>query len=293
MKNRKLQFKHDTIISKLIKKGLFILGIGFYLFFALSPIIVMILTSFKHKYDIQGIDTPIIPQNPTIENYIRMWRTIPLIWYIRNSLFVCGMTILVSLIISVPASYAMSRFRFRGKNSFSTLVLATQLFPGIIMLMPIFLMFTNITQITGIPMVKTFHGLIVSFATFGIPYSIWMMRSYFDSIPDELEQAAMIDGCSRLSALVRVVLPIVVPGMIATGLYVFLLAWNNVLFSGVLTDQETRLFATGIQEFASENSTEYGQLMAACTVTTIPIISIFLMFQKYFVGGLTGGAVKG
>jgi multiple sugar transport system permease protein len=120
-----------------------------------------------------------------------------------------------------------------------------------------------------------------------------MLKSYFDSIPEELDQAAMIDGCSRLQAVFKVIMPVVVPGIIATGLYVFLLAWNNILFAGVLTDQSTRTFTTGLQEYASESSTEYGQLMAACSVTVVPIVTVFFIFQRYFVSGLTGGAVKG
>ena len=287
--------KHSkAFVAKLVlKKSSFSLAMLLYLIFVLFPIFVMVTISFRSRYDIQGINTPIIPTEWIITNYTRMWKTIPLLHYIKNSFIVCIATVLLSLLLSIPASYALSRFRFRGKKTFSVSVLATQLFPGIIMLLPIFLMYTNFTEWTGIPMVKTYHGLIIAFATFGIPYSIWMLKSYFDSIPNELEQAAMIDGCSRVNAMVKVVLPLVVPGIIATGLYVFLLAWNNILFSGVLTDQATRTFATGIQEFATENSNEYGQLMAACTATTIPIIALFLIFQKQFVGGMTGGAVKG
>lgn len=264
-----------------------------YLVFALFPFFVMVSMSFSGKFAIMGSDTPIWPKNPILTNYKRMWEVVPLLKYIKNSIIVCTATVVFSLLMSVPASYALSRFRFRGKKTFSISILATQLFPGITMLLPIYLMYVNFTKLTGIPMTKTLHGLVIAFATFGIPYSIWMLKSYFDSIPDELEQAAMIDGCSRTKAMVKVVLPLVVPGMVATGLYVFLLAWNNILFAGVLTDQATRTFATGLQEFASESSTEYGLLMAACSVTTIPIVALFFAFQKYFVGGMTGGAVKG
>lgn len=272
---------------------LFALAIGAYLLFALFPFFVMVSMSFSSKFAIMGVDTPIWPEKPILTNYKRMWEVVPLLKYIKNSIIVCAATVLFSLLMSVPASYALSRFRFRGKKTFSVSILATQLFPGITMLLPIYLMYVNFTKLTGIPMTKTLHGLVIAFATFGIPYSIWMLKSYFDSIPDELEQAAMIDGCSRVKAMIKVVLPLVVPGMVATGLYVFLLAWNNILFAGVLTDQSTRTFATGLQEFASESSTEYGLLMAACSVTTVPIVALFFAFQKYFVGGMTGGAVKG
>lgn len=284
--------KRTKIIRITVKIG-FVLALMAYLVFALFPFFVMVSMSFSSKFAIMGSDTPIWPKNPILTNYKRMWEVVPLLKYIKNSIIVCTATVVFSLLMSVPASYALSRFRFRGKKTFSISILATQLFPGITMLLPIYLMYVNFTKLTGIPMTKTLHGLVIAFATFGIPYSIWMLKSYFDSIPDELEQAAMIDGCSRTKAMVKVVLPLVVPGMVATGLYVFLLAWNNILFAGVLTDQATRTFATGLQEFASESSTEYGLLMAACSVTTIPIVALFFAFQKYFVGGMTGGAVKG
>lgn len=280
-------------MMKVFGRILFIVALGAYLLFALFPFFVMVSMSFSSKFAIMGVDNPIWPQKPILTNYKRIWEVVPLLHYIRNSIIVCVATVLISLCMSVPASYALSRFRFKGKRVFSVSILATQLFPGITMLLPIYLMYVNFTKLTGIPMTKTLHGLVIAFATFGIPYSIWMLKSYFDSIPDELEQAAMIDGCSRTKAMLKVVLPLVIPGMVATGLYVFLLAWNNILFAGVLTDQNTRTFATGLQEFASESSTEYGLLMAACSVTTIPIVALFFSFQKYFVGGMTGGAVKG
>ncbi len=269
------------------------LAIAAYLTFALLPIFVMVSLSLKDNFSIMGIDTPIWPKDVYTGNYFRMWQAIPLLHYINNSLIVCVATVLLSLLLSVPAAYGLSRFTFRGKKLFTMSTLATQLFPGITMLLPIYLVYVNITKLTGFPMTKTYHGLIIAFATFGIPYSIWMMKSYFDSIPGDLEEAAMIDGCSQVQAMIKVVLPLVIPGIVATALFVFLLAWNNVLFSGVLTDSATRPFATGLQEFASESSTEYGQLMAACTVTTVPIILVFFIFQRHFVSGMTGGAVKG
>lgn len=264
-----------------------------YLIFALFPVFIMISISFTDKYSIMGLDTPLWPENPITRNYVRIWESIPLLRYIKNSLIVCVATVVISLFLSVPASYGLSRFNFRGKQVFTMSTLATQLFPGITMLLPLYLIYVNITKVTGIPMTNTYHGLVIAFATFGIPYSIWMMKSYFDSIPIDLEEAAKVDGCTQLKAMVRVILPLVVPGIVATALFVFLLAWNNVMFAGVLTDSETRTFATGLQEYASESSTEYGQLMAACSVTTVPIILLFFIFQRHFVSGLTGGAVKG
>lgn len=269
------------------------LAILAYLTFALFPVFIMISISFTDKYSIMGINTPLWPENPIVKNYVRIWEAIPLMKYIKNSLIVCVITVLASLMLSIPASYGLSRFTFRGKKVFTMSTLATQLFPGITMLLPLYLIYVNITKLTGIPMTKTYHGLVIAFATFGIPYSIWMLKSYFDSIPVDLEEAAKVDGCTQMKALVKVILPLVVPGIVATALFVFLLGWNNVMFAGVLTDSATRTYATGLQEYASESSTEYGQLMAACSVTTVPIIMVFFIFQRHFVSGLTGGAVKG
>jgi multiple sugar transport system permease protein len=256
----------------------FTLAILAYLTFTLFPFFVMVSISLTNQLSILGLNSPIWPEKPIIYNYIRIWRSIPLLRYIKNSFIVCTATVFCSLCLSVPASYGLSRFVFRGKQPFVIAVLATQLFPGITMLLPIYLMFVNFTKLTGFPMVRTLHGLVFAYATFGIPYSIWMLKSYFDSIPEELDQAALIDGCTRLQAIVRVILPLMVPGIIATGLFLFLLAWNNILFAGVLTDQSTRTFATGLREFSSEFSTEYGQLMAACSVTVVPIVLLFFSF---------------
>ena len=280
-------------IKRTVGQVFFSLAILAYLIFALFPFFVMLSISFTDRLAILGLNTPVYPEHPIIDNYISIWKSIPLLHYIKNSLIVCTATVFFSLCLSVPASYGLSRFVFKGKQPFIITVLATQLFPGVTMLLPIYLMYVNFTRITGFPMVRTLHGLVFAFATFGIPYSIWMLKSFFDSIPDELDQAAMIDGCSRLQAIAKVILPLMVPGIIATALYLFLLSWNNIVFSGVMTDQATRTFTTGLREFSSEFSTEYGQLMAACSVTVVPIVLIFFGFQRYFVSGLTGGAVKG
>ena len=280
-------------VKRTVGRTFFALAVLAYLVFALFPIFVMVAISFTDRLAILGRHTPIWPERPIIDNYFRIWISIPLLQYIKNSFIVCTATVFFSLCLSVPASYGLSRYRFRGKQTFIIAVLATQLFPGITMLLPIYVSYVNITRITGIPMIRTYHGLVIAFATFGIPYSIWMIRSYFDSIPDEIDQAALIDGCTRIQAIRKIILPLMVPGIIATGLFLFLLAWNNIMFVGVMADQSTRTFASGLREFSSEFSTEHGQLMAACSVTVIPIVLIFIAFQKYFISGHTGGAVKG
>ena len=135
-------------------------------------------------------------------------------------------------------------------------------------------------------------GQILTYATFGIPFSIWMMRSYFDTIPNELAEAGQIDGCSRMGTFFRIVLPLAAPGIAATAMYIFILAWNEVLFATVLTNETTRTYAIGLREFEKQYTKDYGQLMAASIIVSAPIVALFFTFQKLIVSGLTGGSVK-
>lgn len=165
--------------------------------------------------------------------------------YLKNSLVISICTMVVCLAVSIFAAYAMSKFRFRGRTFFSTAALFTQLMPGILFILPIYTVFVRIQQTTGIRLVGSYLGIVITYSTFGIPFSIWMMRSYFDTIPSDLAQAAMIDGCTRMQAFFRIILPLSLPGLAATGMYVFTLSWNEVLFATVLTNSETRTFSIG------------------------------------------------
>lgn len=278
--------------QKKIYECLFGLLVLVFIVYALFPVFWMIITSLKPRNEIVTLSGGVFPQEIELNNYVRMWSTIPLLKYIANGFITSFGTTILSLFISIPAAYAVSRYNFKGRKVYTMSVLATQLFPGIIILIPLFVLYTYIGRLTNINFVYTYHGVIIAFATFGIPYSIWMLKSYFDSIPIELDQSARIDGCNQFTAMTKVVLPVAVPGIVATSMYVFLMAWNNLLFASVLTNQATRTFTVGITEFSSEFSVEYGQLMAACTVATIPLIMLFAFFQRSIVSGMTGGAVK-
>lgn len=263
-----------------------------YLLFIILPLLWMAGMSLKSYGEQYTKNITLFPVSPSWDNYVRIWSTIPLARYLKNSLVVSLLTMAVCLVVSMFAAYAMSKFRFKGRNFFSTAALFTQLMPGILFILPIYILFVNLQQNLGIKLVGSYMGLVITYSTFGIPFSIWMMRSYFDTIPSDLAQAAQIDGCTRMQAFFRVILPLAVPGLAATGMYIFTLSWNEVLFATVLTNSDTRTFSIGLREFEGQNTTDMGQIMAASVVVTVPVVALFMSFQRFIVSGLTGGGVK-
>ena len=182
-----------------------------------------------------------------------MWSTVPLARYFVNSTIVATSATLASLVIAIFAAYAVSRYRFRGRSAFTTTVLSTQMFPGVLFLLPLFIIFVNLDQTVGIQLVGTRIGLIITYLTFSLPFSIWMLAGYFDGIPRELDEAARVDGCSPIGALLRVVLPAARPGVIAVAIYGFMTAWGEVLFASVMTTSANRTLAIGLRQYSTED----------------------------------------
>jgi multiple sugar transport system permease protein len=259
--------------------------------FTLFPLYVMITSSLKPLGDIQGAFSW-IPEHLTIQPYIDIWRTVPLAQYFMNSLIVCVIATAISLVIAVFAAYAVSRWRFKGRSAFTTTVLSTQMFPGVLFLLPLFLIFVNIAQLTGIQLVGTRGGLIITYLTFVLPFSIWMLAGYFDGIPQELDEAAKVDGSGPMGALFRVILPAARPGLVAVAIYSFMTSWGEVLFASVLTNGDTQTLAIGLQQYSTQTNVFWNQIMAASLVVSIPVVVAFLLLQRSFVAGLTAGAVK-
>ncbi|MGW1768548.1 carbohydrate ABC transporter permease [Streptomyces sp. NPDC002073] len=259
--------------------------------FVLVPVHVMATSSLKPLKDVAG-EFRWIPSGLTVRPYIDIWHTIPLADYFVNSLIVAGAATVCSVVIAVFAAYAVSRHRFRGKRLFTVTVLSTQMFPGILFLLPLFLIFVNIGNTTGIALYGSRGGLILTYLTFSLPFSIWMLIGYFDSVPRDLDEAAMVDGCGPLGALFRVVIPAAVPGIVAVAVYAFMTAWGEVLFASVMTNDATRTLAVGLQGYSTQNDVYWNQIMAASLVVSIPVVAGFLLLQKYLVAGLTAGAVK-
>jgi multiple sugar transport system permease protein len=259
--------------------------------FTVVPLYVMVTSSMKPLSEVQGAFTW-WPQTVTLQPFIDMWTTVPLASYFVNSLIVSSAATLISLVIAVFAAYAVSRYRFKGRNVFTTTVLSTQMFPGVLFLLPLFLIFVNINQAVGIQLVGTRWGLIITYFTFVLPFSIWMLAGYFDGIPRELDEAAKVDGSGAMGALWHVVIPAARPGLIAVAIYSFMTSWGEVLFASVMTTDENRTLAVGLQLYSTQTNVYWNQIMAASLVVSIPIVVAFLLLQRNFVAGLTAGAVK-
>jgi multiple sugar transport system permease protein len=259
--------------------------------FTITPMYVMVTSSVKPLSDVQGAFTW-WPSNLTLTPFVDMWHTVPLARYFVNSTIVSVVATVASVAIAILAAFAVSRFRFSGRTAFTTTVLSTQMFPGVLFLLPLFLIFVNINNSIGVQLVGSRLGLIITYLTFSLPFSIWMLAGYFDSIPHELDEAALVDGCGPMGALARVVLPAARPGVIAVAIYSFMTAWGEVLFASVMTTESNRTLSVGLRQYSTQTNVYWNQIMAAALVVSIPVVIGFLLAQRHFVAGVTAGAVK-
>jgi multiple sugar transport system permease protein len=259
--------------------------------FTVIPLYVMAGSSIKPLVDVQGTFSW-LPSRITFQPFIDMWDTVPLARYFMNSLIVSLSATLCSVTLAILAGYSVSRYRFRGRGTFLTTVLSTQMFPGILFLLPLFLIFVNIDKYTGVQLYASRLGLTITYLTFSLPFSIWLIAGYFDTIPRELDEAARVDGAGPMRTLLRVVLPVAAPGVVAVAIYAFITAWGEVLFASVLTDESTRTLAVGLRAYANQAQVYWNQVMAASLVISAPVVLAFLALQRYLVQGLTAGAVK-
>ena len=259
--------------------------------FALLPVYVMLTASVKPLPDVQGAFRW-LPSHLTLTPFVDMWRTIPLMRYLVNSIIVSTTASVASVLVALLASYALSRYRFRGRQAFSLAVLSTQMFPGILFLLPLFVIFVNISQTTGINLYGSRTGLIITYMTFTLPFSIWMLAAYLDTVPRELDEAAKVDGNGPMGAFIKVVIPAAVPGIIAVLIYAFMTSWSEMLFASVLTNDSTRTLAVGLQGYATQNQVYWNQIMAASLTVSLPIVAGFLLLQRFLVAGMTAGSVK-
>ena len=227
------------------------------------------------------------PQGWSIDNYTRLIEQTSFLGNMGHSLIVALGTVVVGLVVSVTAAYAFSRFRFFGRRALMLQFLLVNMFPVVLLILPLFIIMRKI----GI--LDTHVGLILANATTAIPFAVWMLTSYVNAIPKSLDEAAMIDGCSRLKALRRVILPLAVPGIISTGIYIFITAWNEYLYALTLGGRNVRTVTVAIQTLIGEYQIEWGLLAAGGVVGALPATLLFLLVQRRLVGGLTQGAVKG
>lgn len=264
------------------------------------PYLWMVSASFKTTFEIQAADVTKpelapkwIPDNFTLQNYIEINKTVPMLKYLANSLIISIGTAILSIIISAGASYALSRFHFRGEKSYELTLYSTQMFPGIAFLIPYFVIFLVIKNTLGINLINTYSGLIFTYASFALPFCILTLRNYFNSIPKEIDEQAQIDGCSRVQIILYFIIPLSIPGLVSTGIYAFIMGWNEMLFASVLTKTETRTVSLGLMDYISQQGAQWGGMMAACIIVSLPVLILFTFLQRQIVSGLTEGATKG
>lgn len=252
------------------------------------PFVWLLSTSLKVPEDVFTKTPTLIPPNPTLANFVYVLTETMVPRYFLNSLVVASATAILGTAITCLAAYALSRFRFRSKIGYMTMLLATQMFPAALFLAPLYIV------LRSYGLINSLLGLIVAYSTFVIPFCTWMLKGYFDGIPIDLEEAAMVDGASRTAALRQIVLPLAAPGLATAILFAFLLGWQEFLFAIAFIQSDTwRTLPVGIALMNSVYGVTYTYLMAAAVIVTIPVVILFAFLQRYLIRGLTAGAVKG
>ena len=258
-----------------------------FLAFAILPWFWMLLSSVRPERELLRSPILLWPETLTLINHIELLQRTNFTENLRDSLIVAVGAVSLGLFLALPAAYSFSRFRFRGRQALRTSFLVINMFPVVMLILPLFVLMRDLG------LLDTYFALIGGHATFTLPFAIWLLTSYFDGIPVELDQAAMIDGATRAQALRLVVLPLAIPGVVAVGLYLFITSWNEYLFALMLTGRNVRTVTVALQLFIGENQIQWGLLMAGGTLVSLPATILFLFAQRRLVSGLTGGAVKG
>lgn len=255
--------------------------------FAAGPVLWMLSNSFKSNTEIFELPPRLLTENFSFDAYLAILTDAETVRFFINSYIVAGTVTLLTLLVAIQAAYAFSRFDFRGKRILNVVIVSVQAVPPITLLIPYF------GLVVALGLYNTYPGLIFTYMVFTLPYAIIMMTGYFNTLPKELDEAVRVDGAGSMTALWRVLVPISVPGIVSVGIYTFMIAWNEYLFALTLTRSvDMRTVPIGIQLLMGQHSYEWNQIMAMSVLGSIPVLILFLFFQRYFIGGLTAGSVK-
>jgi ABC-type glycerol-3-phosphate transport system permease component len=264
------------------------MGVALTLVISLAPFAWMAISSVTSTRELYSVPPHWLPHAPTLHHYRTVLWASNIPRYFLNSVVISLGSTAIALVLAVFASYGFARFRFRGRRAAQAFVLVGQLLPTAAIVVPLFV----ILQTLGL--VNTYLGLILVYTILTLPLAVWMLTSYFRAIPVELEEAAIMDGASRLAILFRITLPLSLPGIVAVVVYAFVTTWNEFIFALVFAqDASVKTLPIGIAEFMGEFTTDWGAVMAASLIMTLPIVIAFLLLQRLFVGGLAAGAIKG
>ncbi|MGY5045903.1 carbohydrate ABC transporter permease [Streptomyces sp. 900105755] len=251
------------------------------------PVYWMLNTAFKPAKDAIDPDPSLLPTGITLSNFSRALDIADFWGPVGRSLIVSLSVVVIGMAVGLLAALAISRFAFRGRKIVIVGILAVQMIPLVAMIIPVFLLLNDLDQYDKL------SGLIITYLTFILPFTVWTLRGFIVNIPKELEEAAMVDGCSRTGAFVRVVFPLLAPGLVATSVYGFIQAWNEYLYALMLLSQDHQTATVWLANFTTQHGTEYAPMMAGATMLAVPIVVLFLLVQRKMAAGLTAGAVKG
>ncbi len=254
----------------------------------LYPYFVMFVTALKSRAEIYAIDGTILPVKWVWSNFVDVWQKAPLLRYMINSIIVAGGATIIAILCGIPAAYALARMRFKGRNVFFGLVIISQMFSPVVLLIGIYRVMSTMN------LTNTLLGLIFIDAAFNQAFTIWLLRGTFIGISPDMEQAATVDGCNRVQALIRVLLPMSAPGIVTTLIFVFINAWNEYTIAlTLISSDEYKPLTVGITIFNGYNMIEWQYLFATSLFATIPVIILFMSIEKHLVSGLASGGVKG
>ncbi|RJX30126.1 MAG: carbohydrate ABC transporter permease [Desulfarculus sp.] len=256
--------------------------------FSAFPFFWMVSTAFKPLREIFVYPPTFLPQNATLENFGRLFEQTRFIAYFKNSIIVSSSAVLLTMIFGAAGAYSLTRFRFKGRDKIANLILFTYMFAPIMIVIPFYVL------IKQMGLANTHFALVLAYTALCLPFSLWMLRAFFQGIPLALEEAALIDGASRLQAVLHVIFPLALPGLIATGIFTFILAWNDYIFCRILiSSDELKTLPVGIADLYNATVIDWGMIMAGGMLITVPVLIFFMYIQRYLIAGWGAGAIKG
>jgi arabinogalactan oligomer/maltooligosaccharide transport system permease protein len=264
------------------------LTIILFCFFSIFPILYVVSISLRGDNAFGSRSLSLFDSQSTFKNFIELFVNTPFLKWMMNSLYVSTVVTLTGVVLAATSGYAISRFEFRGKKVMLMSLLTTQMFPATMLMLPFFIVLSKLH------LINKFLGLIIIYSSTALPFCIWQMKGYFDTVPKELEEAAKLDGCSSFQAFYKIILPMSTPALVITGLFSFMSSWSEYLVAAItLQDPDLYTLPLGLKSFQASLATQWGLYAAGALVVSIPVVVLFIMISKYLVTGLTVGSVKG
>lgn len=281
--------RRSTVVRRVFFRRFFTyLALIIFAVIAVYPVLQVVTISLRPADRLLSMSLEIIPENATLNAYVELFRDRPFLTWLGNSLFVSLVVTLTSVVLASTTGYAFSRFNFVGKKFGLFSLLTTQMFPATMLLLPLYIMLIKLG------LINTYLGVIVIYSATALPFTIWTMKGYYDTIPYSLEEAARIDGCNQFQAFYKIILPLAAPALVITALFSFMTAWAEYLVAAqILQDSKLWTLPLGLKSFEANMSTEWGLYGAASLIVMVPVVILFLALSRYLVSGLTLGSVKG